>query len=80
MARNYLAIQGTSVPCERAFSSSKMTDDDRRTSLSADHFGKLQVAKRGMMAARTEGVRVMEERVMEQLKKFAEAEVVEDSE
>jgi hypothetical protein len=45
MARDYLAIQGSSVPCERAFSSSKHTDSYLRCNLTEQLFGELQLAK-----------------------------------
>ncbi len=40
-----LPIQGTSVPCERVFSSAKETITDRRNSLSADLMEALQILK-----------------------------------
>jgi hypothetical protein len=48
MAQDYLAIQGSSVPCERAFSSSKHTDSYLHSWMSADLFGALQIAKSGI--------------------------------
>ena len=40
-----MAIQGSSVASERAFSSAGMTDDLRRNRLEAEAFGKLQILK-----------------------------------
>jgi hypothetical protein len=40
-----LAIQGSSVASERAFSSAGMTDDLRCNWLEAEAFGKLQILK-----------------------------------
>jgi len=45
MACDYLAIQGSSVASERAFSSTGITDEVWRNSIEADNFGKLQVLK-----------------------------------
>lgn len=45
MARDYLAIQGSSVPSERIFSSSKHTDSYLRNSLAPETMGALQIAK-----------------------------------
>jgi hypothetical protein len=43
IAHDYLAIQGSSVASEQAFSSAGMTDDLRRNRLEAEAFGKLQI-------------------------------------
>lgn len=45
IARDYLAIQGSAVPCERAFSSSGLTGTDRRHRLSPQTFEALQLLK-----------------------------------
>jgi hypothetical protein len=47
MARDYLAIQGSAVPSERAFSSGSLTATARRNRLSGDIFEALQVLKSG---------------------------------
>lgn len=45
MCLDYLPIQASSVPCERAFSSSAETDTKRRNRISPDLFEALQVVK-----------------------------------
>ena len=45
MARDFLAIQGSSVPSERVFSSAGVTDHPRRNRLNSDIFGTLQKLK-----------------------------------
>ena len=45
IAKDYLAIQGSAVPSERAFSSSGITATARRNSLLPETFGALQVLK-----------------------------------
>lgn len=45
VARDYLAIQGSVVKCERAFSSSGQTITDRRNSLDPQTVGALQILK-----------------------------------
>ena len=45
VARDYLAIQGSAVKCERAFSSSGQTITDRRNSLHPQTVGALQILK-----------------------------------
>ena len=47
MARDYLAIQGSSVPSERAFSSGGMTGTKLRNQLDPDTFEALQMLKAG---------------------------------
>jgi len=47
IARDYLAIQGSSVPSERAFSSGGLTGTRLRGRLSPDIFEALQVLKSG---------------------------------
>lgn len=45
IARDYLAIQGSATPSERAFSSGGITGTARRNSLSTDIFEALQILK-----------------------------------
>jgi len=45
MARDYLAIQGSATPAERAFSSGSLTGTKLRNSLSTDLFEALQLLK-----------------------------------
>jgi hypothetical protein len=45
MARDYLAIQGSATPSERAFSSGSLTDTKRRNRLSPALFEALQILK-----------------------------------
>ena len=45
MARDYLAIQGSSTAAERAFSSGSLTDTKRRNSLNPKTFEVLQLLK-----------------------------------
>jgi hypothetical protein len=47
MARNYLAIQGSTVASERAFSSGGLTATARRNRLSGDIFEALEILKSG---------------------------------
>jgi hypothetical protein len=47
IARDYLAIQGSAVPSERAFSSGGLTATVRRNRLSGDIFEALQILKSG---------------------------------
>jgi hypothetical protein len=45
IAKDYLAIQGSAVPSEHAFSSSGITATARRNALLPETFGALQVLK-----------------------------------
>jgi hypothetical protein len=45
MARDYLAIQGSATPAERAFSSGSLTGTKLRNSLNAEVFEALQLLK-----------------------------------
>lgn len=45
MARDYLAIQGSATPSERAFSSGGITGTSNRNSLSVSSFEALQLLK-----------------------------------
>jgi hypothetical protein len=45
MALDYLPVQGSSVPCERAFSDVGLTDTKRRARLLPDNFGDIQMVK-----------------------------------
>ena len=47
MARDYLAIQGSAVPSERAFSSGGLTATAHQNRLSRDIFEALQILKSG---------------------------------
>jgi len=78
MARDYLPIQGTSVPCERAFSSSKLTDGDSRTRLTTHHFGLLQIAKKHMMGERREREEELKAQRVAEQERWAGAVVVSD--
>ena len=48
MALDYLAVQGSSVPCERMFSSGKHTDNYLHRRMTSELFGALQVTKSRM--------------------------------
>jgi len=52
MARDYLAVQGSAVPCERTFSSSKLTDTRLRCNLTSENFGVIQMAKSSLKKQR----------------------------
>jgi len=45
MARDYLAIQGSATPSERAFSNASLTDGKQRNRLVPDMFEALQTLK-----------------------------------
>jgi len=45
MARDYLPIQGSSTPSERAFSNASLTDSKQRNRLAPDMFEALQILK-----------------------------------
>jgi hypothetical protein len=45
MARDYLPIQGSSTPSERAFSNASLTDSKHRNQLAPDTFEVLQILK-----------------------------------
>ena len=45
IACDYLPVQGSSMPSERAFSSAGLDDDKRRRKISPDTFGTLQFIK-----------------------------------
>jgi hypothetical protein len=47
IAKDYLPIQGSAVPCERRFSSSGLTSTDRRNRLIPHTFECLQLLKDG---------------------------------
>ena len=47
MARDYLPIQGSSTPSERAFSNASLTDSKQRNRLAPDMFEALQILKSG---------------------------------
>lgn len=64
MARDYLAIQGSATPLERAFSSGSITDQSRRNRLTPDIFEALQLLKsayrNGHIQAATEAATCVE--------------------
>lgn len=45
MARDFLAVQGSSVPCERLFSSASLIDTDRRNRLNPSTFSAIETVK-----------------------------------
>jgi hypothetical protein len=45
MALDHLPIQGSSVPCERAFSDAGLTDSKHHTHLLPENFGDIQIVK-----------------------------------
>ena len=45
MAANYLAIQASSVPCERLYFSAGLVDTKQRNRLGSDRFGALEYIK-----------------------------------
>jgi hypothetical protein len=45
MARDYLPIQGSATPSERAFSNASFTDSKQRNRLAPDTFEALQILK-----------------------------------
>jgi hypothetical protein len=45
MARDYLPIQGSSVPCERVFSDAGLTDTKHRARILPENFGDIQIVK-----------------------------------
>jgi len=61
MARDYLAIQGSSTPSERAFSNASLTDTQQRNRLTPEMFEALQILKsayrHGLMSAPAEAER-----------------------
>ena len=61
MARDYLPIQGSATPSERAFSNASLTDSKQRNRLTPDMFEALQVLKsayrHGHMSAAAEAER-----------------------
>jgi hypothetical protein len=61
IARDYLPIQGSATPSERAFSSASLTDSKQRNRLTPDTFEALQILKsayrNGHMSAPAEAER-----------------------
>lgn len=74
MARDYLAVQGSSVPCERAFSSSKLTDSDHRCNLTSENFGAIQMVKGALKKVRQRERAEAEKEKMHQLGAWREHE------
>jgi hypothetical protein len=60
MARDYLPIQGSATPSERAFSSASLTDSKQRNRLAPEMFEALQnlksVYRNGHMSAKDEAL------------------------
>lgn len=52
-ALDYLAIQGSAVPCERVFSSAKETMSDRRSRILEDLMEMLQMLKFSLKAGKS---------------------------
>jgi hypothetical protein len=82
MARDYLAIQGSATPSERAFSSGGITGTARRSRLSTDTFEALQILKSayrsGHVAAIDEASRHIDAQIadLDDLDAFSEDEIV----
>ena len=70
IALNGLASQASSVPCERVFSSSKLTATDRRAQLRAEVFEELQVLKAVWRATIVDLARQNSEEIEEVLDEF----------
>lgn len=70
IARDYLAIQGTSVASERTFSSAGLTDSNRRRRLTPDNFASIQIAKGSLKHKRTRDKKAKEQALKELTKKW----------
>lgn len=77
IARDYLAIQGTSVASERTFSSSGLTDSNRRRQLTSENFAAIQMAKASLKRKQAREKREREEADKKQKAKW-DAELKED--
>lgn len=63
IARDYLAIPGSSVPAERSFSSSRHIGTDFRNRISPEIFESLQILKDGYKEGLISAVKEIEEAV-----------------
>jgi hypothetical protein len=78
MARDYLAIQGSAVPSERAFSSGGLTATARRNRLSGDIFEALQILKSGYRNGHIRASEQAEAHFSTYVKELADSEVDSD--
>ena len=78
MARDYLAIQGSTVPSERAFSSGGLTATTRRNRLSGDIFEALQILKSGYRNGHIRASEQAEAHFSTYVKELADSEVDSD--
>ena len=78
MARDYLAIQGSAVPSERAFSSGGLTATARRNRLSGDIFEALQILKSGYRNGHIRASEQAEAHFAVYIKELADLELDED--
>lgn len=73
MAADYLAIQGSAAPSERAFSSGGITDSKRRNRLSPQMFEALQILKSAYRNGHIEASKQIVEELFETLDDSDEA-------
>ena len=71
MARDYLAIQGSAVPSEHAFSSGALTSTACRNQLSGDIFEALQILKSGNQNGHITAAEQAKDRVAAYLEELA---------
>ena len=65
MACDYLAVQGSATPSERAFSSAALTDTKRRNRLTPDIFEALQILKSAYWNGHISASNAAEQRYLE---------------
>ena len=68
MARDYLAIQGSSVPCERLFLSAALADMDRRNRMLSSTLENIEILKCNILIANR--VKVLEQDANSLKRKF----------
>ena len=56
IARDYLAIQASSIPCERLFSMASLVDTKRRNRMSVETFSALQTLRSHLQMHRRQSV------------------------